>query len=236
MKLSECEILPGIILDVEDPKHIGRVKAMVPTWFDADVMNKEAMPWIWPCGMGGYQRFSKLENGRKIWVLHNKENDLEYWYWPMFEETEQTKPIIDQYDSTEILLARGGGESSGGDGTSGDIFIYYNDSDGIVLKIGDTKINITNTKEIHITDSKSTIKIVGGIITIGKEGDEGERAILGETLKEVLTTLSNDIKQAAQPLKGDPYIADHGEGFVTAASNLNNGLENILSDTVKISK
>ena len=135
MKLSECEVLPGVVIDVEDPKHIGRVKAMVPTWFDSDVMEKEALPWIWPCGMGGYQRFSKLENGRKIWVLHNKENDLEYWYWPMFEETEQSKPIIDQYDSTELLLCRGGGES-------GDILIYYNDAEGIILKIGDTKINI----------------------------------------------------------------------------------------------
>ncbi len=106
MKLSECEILPGEIIEVEDPKHIGRVKASVPTWFDSSVMDKEALPWIYPFGMCGYQRFSKMEKGRKIWVLHNHENDLEYWYWPMFEEIDITKPIIDKYDSTEVLLGR----------------------------------------------------------------------------------------------------------------------------------
>jgi len=228
MKLSECEVLPGIVIDVEDPKHIGRVKAMVPTWFDADVMEKDALPWIWPCGMGGYQRFSKLENGRKIWVLHNRENDLEYWYWPMFEEIEQTKPLIDQYDSTELLLARGGGEA-------GDIFVYYNDTEGIILKIGETKINISNNKEIHITDGTVSFDIVGSKINIGKQ-DDLENAILGQTLQQVLTQLASDLDKSSVTLKGDPYCSDHGQSFMDAAKNLRDGLNKILSKTVFISK
>ena len=229
MKLSECEVLPGVVIDVEDPKHIGRVKAMVPTWFDSDVMEKEALPWIWPCGMGGYQRFSKLENGRKIWVLHNKENDLEYWYWPMFEETEQSKPIIDQYDSTELLLCRGGGES-------GDILIYYNDAEGIILKIGDTKINISNNKEIHITDNTASFDIVGSKITIGKQ-DNLEQAIMGETLKNALEKFAGAIRNAGQKMStSNPYVSPHGPDFVNAGTDLENDLKEVLSDTVKISK
>ena len=228
MKLSECEVLPGVVIDVEDPKHIGRVKAMVPTWFDSDVMEKEALPWIWPCGMGGYQRFSKLENGRKIWVLHNKENDLEYWYWPMFEETEQSKPIIDQYDSTELLLCRGGGES-------GNIYIYYNDAEGIVAKIGDTKINITTNKEIYITDSKSTIKIVGGIITIGKEGDAGEPAVLGDKLKTALTNLVGNIHNLASTFT-NPYVQASQQPCMKMGDDLANDVKEILSGTVKITQ
>lgn len=228
MKLNECEILPGVVIDVEDPKHIGRVKAMVPTWFDSDVMQKEAMPWIWPIGMCGYQRFSKLENGRKIWVLHNKENDLEYWYWPMFEEIDASKPIIDQYDSTELLLCRGGGES-------GNIYIYYNDAEGIVAKIGETKINITNNNEIHITDSKSTVQIVGGIITIGKEGDSGEPAVLGDKLKTTLSNLAGNIDKLAEAL-----TCPHSPGAQPAcrkiSQKLNTDIKEILSATVKITE
>jgi len=229
MKLNECEVLPGIVIDIEDPKHIGRVKAMVPTWFDADVMEKEALPWIWPFGMAGYQRFSKLELGRKIWVLHNKENDLEYWYWPMFEEIEQTKPIIDQYDSTEILLARGGGES-------GDVLIYYNDTDGIILKIGETKININSEKEIHITDGTSSFDIVGSNITIGKQ-DNLEQTVMGETLQKALIDFAGKIKNAGQKMSSsNPYVSPHGPDFVSAADTFKSDLQNILSDTVKISK
>lgn len=229
MKLGECEVLPGVVIDVEDPKHIGRVKAMVPTWFDSDVMEKEALPWIWPCGMGGYQRFSKLENGRKIWVLHNKENDLEYWYWPMFEEIEQSKPIIDQYDSTELLLCRGGGES-------GNIYIYYNDAEGIILKIGEVKINITNDQEIHITDGTASFDIVGNQITIGKQ-DNLQRTVMGEDLQKALIDFAGKIKNAGQKMTtSNPYVSPHGPDFVTAADELKSKLQDVLSDTVKISK
>ena len=228
MKLSECEVLPGVVIDVEDPKHIGRVKAMVPTWFDADVMDKEALPWIWPCGMGGYQRFSKLENGRKIWVLHNKENDLEYWYWPMFEETEQTKPIIDQYDSTEILLSRGGGNG-------GDIFIYYNDAEGIVLKIGETKINISNNKEIHITDSNVAFKIVGGHVYIGKE-DNQELTVMGETLQKTLIKLGKDISKLGKRMISGQHISEVASDVITMGQDFTEACNDILSETVTISK
>ena len=227
MKLSECEVLPGIVIDVEDPKHIGRVKAMVPTWFDTDVMEKEALPWVWPCGMPGYQRFSKLENGRKIWVLHNKENDLEYWYWPMFEETEGTKQIVDQYDSTEVLLSRTCGEGS--------IYIYYNDSEGIVAKIGETKINITSNNEIHITDSKASVKIVGGQIFIGKD-DNQELTVMGETLQKALIDLGQKITNLGTKMGGGQYICEVAPDVLSMGQEFTSKCQEILSETVKVSK
>jgi len=231
MDLSQCIVLPGIVIDVEDPKHIGRVKAMVPTIFDSDYMNKEAMPWIYPFGMCGYQRFSKLENGRKIWVLYNKENEEEYWYWPMFEQTEETKEITQGYDATEVLLSRTAGED-------GNIFIYYNNADGIVMKIGETKINITSNNEIHITDAKSSIKIVGGIITIGKEGDDGEKAIMGEKLQSALNTLAGNLKNIGSRAAGQQPVSVISDLLLEAGNLLakNCSSDNILSDTVKITK
>lgn len=229
MNLSQCIILPGIVLDVNDPKHIGRVKAMVPTIFDSDYMNKDALPWIYPFGMNGYQRFSKLENGRKIWVLHNKENEEEYWYWPMFEQTEETKEITQGYDSTEVLLSRTCGED-------GNVFIYYNNADGIVLKVGETKINITSNNEIHITDSKSSIKIVGGLITIGKEGDEGEQTVMGQTLQKALIYLGSTLRDIGQLMAGKQYVSQVSPDFITLGNKFQSKCNDILSDTVKITK
>lgn len=230
MDLSQCIILPGIVLDVNDPKHIGRVKAMVPTIFDADYMNKDALPWIYPFSMGGYQRFSKLENGRKIWVLLNKENEDEYWYWPMFEQTEETKEITQSYDSTEVLLSRTCGED-------GNVFIYYNSADGIVMRVGETKINITSNNEIHITDSKSSVKIVGGIITIGKEDDEGEPAVMGQKLQDALIYLGNTLQNLGnQTMPPIPYVSQIATQISNLGKNFSDKCNDILSDTVKITK
>ena len=231
MKLSECDVLPGIVIDIEDPKHIGRVKAMVPTWFDSDVMQKDALPWIWPFGMAGYQRFSKLENGRKIWVLHNKENNEEYWYWPMFEQTPETKDITQGYDATEVLLSRTCGED-------GNVFIYYNNADGIVARIGETKINITSNNEIDITDGKSSVKIVGGIINIGKADDDGEKAIMGEKLQSALNTLADDLKNIGRAASGQQPVSVISTLLQNTGNKLsqNCSSDNILSDTVKITK
>ena len=68
MKFSETELLPGVVIDVDDPKMLGRVKATVPTLFDENIMNKEGMPWIYPLTMIGYQGFSKLQKGSKIYL------------------------------------------------------------------------------------------------------------------------------------------------------------------------
>ena len=228
MKLEDCEVLPGVIIDVEDPKHIGRVKAMVPTWFDSDVMQKEAMPWIYPFGMAGYQRFSKLENGRKIWVLHNKKNDLEYWYWPMFEEIQGTKQIVEPYDSTEVLLARDCGNS-------GSVYIYYVDSEGIVLKIGNVKINVTTNNEIHMTDSKASVIIKGGQIFIGKD-DNQELTVMGETLQKALIELGQNITNLGTKMGGGQYVCEVAPDVLNMGKAFTQKCNDILSDTVKISK
>lgn len=228
MLLSECEVLPGIVIDVEDPKHIGRVKAMVPTWFDTNTMEKDALPWVYPFGMKGYQTFSKLENGSKIWVLHNTTNDLEYWYWPMFEHTEQTKSIVEGYDSPEVLISRACGDSVS-------VFVYYNDTDGIVLTIGDTKINITTNNEIHITDGTASVDIVGSKINIGKS-DNLEKTLMGEKVQKLLNDLGGNLKSLGQTAMAKPYVNAIAGDLINIGTQVQTACSEILSDTVFISK
>ena len=80
MQLSNCELLPGVIEDVEDPMKIGRIKCIIPGYVDPS-FSKENMPWVRPLFMYNHQSFSKPIKGYKVWILVNKVNYNEYWYF-----------------------------------------------------------------------------------------------------------------------------------------------------------
>ena len=121
MKLGDINILPGAVVDIEDPKFIGRVKAAAPGLFDESVMSKDSFPWIYPVNIPGYQRFSTLREGSKIWIFVVGDDCREFWYLPMFELTGDTRDIIsseeDDYKDAEVLLSRNNGSMA--------IYIYY---------------------------------------------------------------------------------------------------------------
>ena len=228
MKLSDCEVLPGIIINVADPEKRGRVKASVPTWFDTSVMDEEALPWIEPGPTSGYQRFSKMECGTKIYVFKNTKNNDEYYYLCMPNMNTDTDNAIGDYGSSEILLSRTTGKS-------GSVFIYYNDKEGLVLKLGDTKIQISPTKEIHITDNKSSFNIVDGLITIGN-GQKEEYTVMGETLQKILIDLGGELQNIGTEMSSMPFVSPLGEHFANMGTEVQNKCTDLLSNTVKISK
>lgn len=194
MYLKDYRIVPGVIIDVNDPKFIGRIKADAPGLFDSSVMSKDGMPWVYPIGMGGYQRFSKLTTGTKVWILVN-ENNTEFWYWPMFELHEDTKDIISgdesDYEESEVLLSRNMGENS--------VYIYYSPSKGIVLQHGE------NTQIIFTPDNQLIMKCGDGQVTVKNnqvyigdaETDSMKKCIIGEDLVDYLNNFKNAMNQVA---------------------------------------
>ncbi len=228
MKLSDCEVLPGIIINVDDPEKRGRVKASVPTWFDTSVMDEEALPWIEPGPTSGYQRFSKMECGTKIYVFKNTKNNYEYYYLCMPNINTDTNNAIGDYTSSEVLLSRSTGKS-------GSVFVYYNDKEGLVSKLGDTKIQISPNKEIHITDNKSSFDIIDGVISIGKNENQ-EYIVMGETLQKLLTDLGGDLQNIGTAMSSMPFVSPLGEQFVNMGTDIQNKCTDLLSNTVKISK
>lgn len=228
MELKDCELLPGIIINVDDPEKRGRIKASVPTLFDTSVMDEEAIPWIELGISPGYQRFSKMECGAKVQVLRNKKNHLEYYYFPIPNINSDTQESIGDASSSEVLLARNNGQS-------GSCYIYYNDKEGIILKLGELKIQLNPNKEIHITDGKSSFNIVGGNITIGTN-EQLEKAVLGEKLKDLIQQLGGDLVTIGSSMSSMPFVSPLGEQFIKTGSDVQEKCNNILSDTVKISK
>ena len=74
MTLSNCELIPSVIYDTNDPLKLGRIKCVVPGFIDNSTMSLENMPWVRPLDMGRHQSFSKAVKGFKVWVLINKAN------------------------------------------------------------------------------------------------------------------------------------------------------------------
>jgi electron transport complex protein RnfC len=162
MKFNETELLPGVVIDVNDPKKLGRVKATVPTLFDEAVMNREGMPWIYPLTMTGYQGFSKLMAGSKIWVFKQQSKPREFWYIPMFELNQNTRTVLENYEEPEVLI----------EGLKIVLSLFKN-AKGIIA-IEDNKLDaIVNLKKLTKNESNIEIK---GVYTKYPQG--GERALI----------------------------------------------------------
>ena len=136
MKVSNVEVVPGVIVDTKDPKKLGRVKINAPalmrgnnsgdTYGVVETIDNNVLPWVYPLTMSRYQSFSKQLEGMKVWVLNNTENYNEYWYIPMFDYIDVTENIVsEKYDNdVEVLMSRKNGDGSAA--------IYYDRSGGHV--------------------------------------------------------------------------------------------------------
>lgn len=230
MNLSDYEFFPGSIIKVDDPKYLGRVKAIVPTVFDTS-MNEEGLPWIYPFTMSGYQRFSKMKEGSKIWVLKNKTNYTEFWYIPMFELNEDTRNLNggddDVYSDSEVLLSRNLGTMS--------VYVYFNKKDGIMIQYGDNNfININPDSEIILNAGDGKILISGNHVYVG-DGEKGEPAVLGNKLVTLLNELSGKLSEASSAAMGLYMPCPALVTALAGASNaINSNVNKILCDNTSV--
>lgn len=160
-------MVPGIIIDVDDPLKIGRIKCAAPGLFDTNTMDEDVLPWIMPIQMNKYQMFSKPEKNRKVWILDNKDNPNEYWYLPMFDMTNITDSLVkEKYDNDiEVIMSRPTPSNSAQ--------ISYDNQDGIIVHYDDWKWNMTPDGNITCHGNDSDIDMKSGVVTIGKnsQGD-----------------------------------------------------------------
>lgn len=228
MKFKDVELLPGVVIDVEDPKMLGRIKCVIPGVFDTSTMDKEGMPWIYPISMIGYQGFSKLQEGSKVWVFVQENNYREFWYMPMFEANADTRQIISDYDEPDVLISRSAGANS--------VYIYYTDKQGIMLKLGDNSfINMKANGEILAKSTEGQVSIRDGKVYVGDENAK-EQAVLGNSLDKVLGQLASDLMSLGTKAAGSPYTSPLSQPFMDASNNLQQGIgKNILCDYTIVS-
>lgn len=225
MNLKDIKVLPGIVIDVADPKFIGRVKADCPGLFDSSVMNKEGLPWIYPFTMQGYQRFSKLRVSSKIWIFTN-DDYTEFWYMPMFQLNDDTKNIISgdesDYDESEVLLSRTSGDNS--------TFIYYSPSKGIVLQNSEnTTITLTPDNQIILKSGDGQVSIKNNHVYLGDGNtDSMEAAVYGEKLVKLLDELKGKFLQLNAAALAGGYTVSLAQPFLECA-NIFNDTQSLLT-------
>ena len=208
MKLADVEMIPGVVVDDEDPKFLGRLKISAPGEFDVDSMDINDMFWVYPFPVGGYQSFSHMLKGSKVWLIKNTKNYYEYWYLPYFEMNANTFNLVNskkKYDA-DVLVSRSDG--------SNNIQMYYNPEDGINQKIGFASINIMPDGTISITTggaapSAGTFHTNSKNNEIGYDGGEYPRqfAVMGENLHKLLDELNGKFKTLATTAAPCPFTS-----------------------------
>jgi len=224
MKFKNVELLPGTIINAADPKKIGRIKCDVPGVFDSETMNEEGFPWIYPLTQPGFQRWSTPIKGHKVWVFKTTDNYQEFWYIPMQQLTTTTQSIINNdtdYENAEVLISRNIGPQS--------IKMYYTESEGFVLELGTAKININPDQEIIVNASGASVQLKNGKVYVGN-GAEGEHAVKGDTLQQLLEDLRNKLLETASSASVNPFTTTLAQPLIECANAINNYVKYIVCD------
>lgn len=228
MNFSDCEVVPSVIYNVDDPLKLGRIKCVIPGYVDNTTMSLENMPWVRPWFMWRHQSFSKPVKGFKVWVIINKANYNEYWYIPLYEYNDITKEYLeDVYDNDqpEIFMSHNNGGNHA--------MFTYDEKNGYNEKIGQHHIELHPDGHISIVGGQHQVDI-DGEVKVGASSGSYERAVKGETLKkEILDELSKYFGKLAQACT-NPYTAPLAPWFSLCQSTAAKG-EMILSKDVKIS-
>lgn len=229
IRFEDIEIMPGVVIKNDDPKKIGRIKVSVPLWFTTATMHINAINWVYPMLMHRYQSFSKMELGRTVWVLHERTNYYDFQYIPMFEINDDLKKILEtSYNATEVVFTRCKGDVTGQ--------LYFNDDEGIVAKYGNAFMTINAENECMFSDGECDIAVKGSQVHLGKNKNNKEFAVMGNTLQNLLQRLSKGIDEIGQKLQSDPYATDAVAQCQIVSNDLSEDTQNILSDNVYIYK
>lgn len=230
MDLKDVTMNIAVVVNNKDNQHIGRIKVASPGEFDTAVMDSESLPWVYPLTMGGYQRFSKMPEGSKVWLIKNNTNIFtnEYWYIPYYEQIGLTSQVLDDTynDDTEILLSRDLGGSS--------VVIAYDNVNGITIQLKNNCITISHDSTISITAGNSNIIVNDAQINIGKSnGDFNENAVKGGKLIGMLKDLQGSLENLANKCSSAQYCSQIYEEVQACADSLDN-LDESLSNSVYI--
>lgn len=228
MELSNVEVLPGVIDDANDPKHLGRVKATVPGLFNKQSIPEDVIPWINPmCMTSGYQSFSKLAKGTKIWVLINKDSSSEFWYIPMYEiQTAPQQWLDDNYSNNpEVLMWRTGLSTAS---------LTYDDENGFIFKIGNNSWQMKPGGDFITINADGRIKSEGGHVYTGKDDADYEPAVMGNKLNSTLAELSKDLSKLGNAASSSPYTQTLTQPLLDASTKLSDALQTLLAENSSV--
>ena len=219
MLFKDIEAIPGVVIDAEDPENLLRVKAAVPGVFDPGTMQKEALPWVYRFPMCGYQQYSKLVAGSRIWVLRNTKNYYEFWYIPFSDLNANTLAVAKS--EADVLISRYTG--------AGNAQLYYNKEEGFKTILDESYIQLdTNGNVINMSNGYSS-KVYGEHYYAGKDGGAYEPMVLGKKLTNLFKQISSGLDALASVAESSPYTSQLSSPIRKIKSNIDNNYQEITS-------
>jgi len=200
-ELIDYYIIESVIEYVDDPLKIGRIRASIPGVIHHEVGHtekKEALPWIRPFKMYCYQTFTKPLKGQKVWILVNKSNYNEFWWFPFFETSNIVQGYLNEYyeDTPDVFHSR--------DEFASPVMATWDNKQGYKWTIKEDYIDFFPSREFKLKVNDCNINVTpGNIIEVGGDNSPAgpyEPAVMGlkcQNLRSGMQSACNAVKQAA---------------------------------------
>ena len=232
MRLKDVEVVLGTVLSNEDPAKLGRIKCGASGYFNRSKGHQSVidMPWVYPFSMAMNQSFTVPEEGKKVWLIDNKEVDEEFWYIPFHEMTEDLKNTSGDYYGTDIVFSRN---------IAGKVAQIYSTNDkGIHIVFGDSEIALTAEGEAFVKTADAGITIKGGVCYAGTgTGEDGsQKAVMGENLSDLLSNMASKFAEMSTKCTSPYNLPALQPDFQALSKMINDALEELNSEHVKITK
>lgn len=228
MKLKDVEMVVGTCISNDDPEKLGRIKVAAPGYFDRSIMAIDSIPWVYPLTMPGYQVCSTITEGGKVWLIDNKTNADEFWYIPFYELNNDTKEALGNDVDTNIVFSRNSGGKL--------VQLYQNDNDGIVMKSGDTAVTVSHDGSCKMVSNDVGVVIEGGTVYCGKKDEEKIQMVRGDTLTKIVNIIKDSFTSLKEACLESPYTEPLVPHFRKGIDDINENINELLSDSCSLSK
>ena len=185
----------GEVVDIEDPQKIGRVKVKVFGKFDE--LENDAIPWAYPGNnisagsADGGSFFSVPKKGSIVSIKFDNGNIYypEYFFNQHLSQ-DARKEIENSYENAHIIVYD--------TVTEGALKIFFTEEKGLMLDYNGSQINIRPDNTIYLEHAGGkAIHIQENKISIGKESESDEPAVLGDKNVDALNALADQINALA---------------------------------------
>lgn len=226
MKLGECELRPGIVLEVVD--NFGTIKASCAGVFSEED-DPAMLPPVIPFLPDSSSSFNQPHVNDMIWVWTFVNNPQELYYTYRSDTKQQSSQVLDKKPKdAQILMSRNAGFSKAQ--------MYYSTEDGMVMQNDSADIKIDKDKNIRMSRNEPhrTVEVNDDGISLGSEGKSSEPAVLGDHLTSALKKLAACLNNTAESLKANPYTAESGVKLASGLHAFEAAIEKICSKNVTL--
>lgn len=205
-ELIDYYIIESVVEYNDDPLKIGRVRCSIPgVIHHTTTPTIEALPWVRPFKMYCYQTFTKPLKGQKVWVLVNKSNYNEFWWFPFFETIDIVQGYLNQYydDTPDVFHAREEMETP--------IMSTWDNKQGYKQVIGEDYIDFFPTREYKLNIHDCNINVTSGnILQCGGDNSPAgpyEPAVMGHKCQTLRGGMQEKCMAVAAAAGGSPYTS-----------------------------